>query len=78
LTEQLIEIRCSERSIDRHSQRPGLRFSSSEATRKIEEGAVRVNQEKVASHLHELLAGNTYIVSVGRRSHAKVKLAKPA
>jgi tyrosyl-tRNA synthetase len=50
--------------------------SCSEATRKIEEGAVRVNQEKVGDFRHELLAGNTYIVSVGKRSHAKVRLAK--
>jgi tyrosyl-tRNA synthetase len=42
----------------------------------IEEGAVRVNQEKIGSHRHELQAGNTYIVSVGKRSHAKIKLAK--
>jgi tyrosyl-tRNA synthetase len=54
----------------------GVVSSSSEAARKIEEGAVRVNQEKVGSHKHELLAGNTYIVSVGKRSHTKIKLAK--
>jgi len=52
----------------------GFVSSSSEASRKIEEGAVRVNQEKVSSHRHELLAGNTYIVSVGKRSFAKIKL----
>ena len=56
----------------------GFVSSSSEATRKIEEGAVRVNQEKVSSHRHELLAGNTYIVSVGKRSFAKIRLANTA
>ncbi len=56
----------------------GFVASSSEATRKIDEGAVRVNQEKIASHQHELLAGNTYIVSVGKRSFAKIKLVKAA
>jgi len=55
----------------------GFVSSSSEASRKIEEGAVRVNQEKISSHRHELLAGNTYIVSVGKRSIAKIRLATP-
>jgi tyrosyl-tRNA synthetase len=54
----------------------GFVSSGSEATRKIEEGAVRVNQEKIASNRHELAAGQTYIVSVGKRSFAKVKVAK--
>ena len=48
--------------------------SSSEAARKIEEGAVRVNQEKVTSHRHELAAGTAYIVSVGKRAIAKIRL----
>jgi tyrosyl-tRNA synthetase len=52
----------------------GFVASTSEGSRKIQEGAVRVNQEKIASHAHELLAGNTYIVSVGRRSFAKISL----
>ena len=54
----------------------GFVASSSEATRKIDEGAVRVDGEKITSHRHELLAGNTYIVSVGKRSFAKIKLRK--
>ena len=53
----------------------GLVASTSEATRKIEEGAVRVNQEKIANHRHELAAGATYVVSVGKRAYAKVRLA---
>jgi tyrosyl-tRNA synthetase len=52
----------------------GFVASASEASRKIQEGAVRVNQEKIASHAHELLAGNTYVVSVGKRSFAKIRL----
>jgi tyrosyl-tRNA synthetase len=53
----------------------GFVASGSEASRKIEEGAVRVDQQKIFSHRHELLAGRTYIVSVGKRSIAKIKLA---
>jgi len=52
----------------------GFVASGSEATRKIHEGAVRVNQEKISGHGHELLAGNTYIVSVGKRHFAKIRL----
>ncbi|MFI4890570.1 MAG: tyrosine--tRNA ligase [Steroidobacterales bacterium] len=52
----------------------GFAASASEASRKIEAGAVRVDQEKVTSHRHELLAGNTYIVSVGKRAFAKIRL----
>ena len=76
LAEQLIEIDAPSARLTAILKDLGFVSSSSEATRKIEEGAVRVNQEKVASHRHELLAGNTYIVSVGKRSHAKIKLAK--
>jgi tyrosyl-tRNA synthetase len=52
----------------------GFAASASEASRKIDEGAVRVDQEKVTSRQHELLAGSTYIVSVGKRSFAKIRL----
>jgi tyrosyl-tRNA synthetase len=76
LTEQLIEINAPTARLTAILKDLGFVSSSSEATRKIEEGAVRVNQEKIGSHRHELQAGNTYIVSVGKRSHAKVKLAK--
>jgi len=76
LTEQLIEIDAPSARLTAILKDLGFVSSSSEAARKIEEGAVRVNQEKVANFRHELLAGNTYIVSVGKRSHAKIKLAK--
>ncbi len=52
----------------------GFVASASEASRKIQEGAVRVNQEKILSHAHELPAGNTYVVSVGKRSFAKIRV----
>jgi len=54
----------------------GFVSSSSEAGRKIEEGAVRVDQEKITSHRHELKAGHTYVISVGKRQLAKVRLVK--
>jgi tyrosyl-tRNA synthetase len=76
LAEQVIEIDAPAARLTVILKDLGFVASSSEAARKIEEGAVRVNQEKVASHRHELLAGNTYIVSVGKRAYAKIRLAK--
>jgi tyrosyl-tRNA synthetase len=77
LTEQLIDIDAPSARLTAILKDLGFVSSGSEATRKIEEGAVRVNQEKVSSHRHELLAGYTYVVSVGKRSHAKITLQKP-
>jgi len=56
----------------------GFVASGSEASRKIREGAVRVDNEKIASHSHELQAGKTYIISVGKRQFAKIRLANQA
>jgi tyrosyl-tRNA synthetase len=78
LEERVIEISAPAAKLTGILKELGFVASSSEASRKIEEGAVRVNQEKVSSHRHELLAGNTYIVSVGRRSLAKVRLIEAA
>jgi tyrosyl-tRNA synthetase len=50
--------------------------STSEGNRKILEGAVRINQQKVTDPLHVLDVGATYIVSVGKRSFAKIRLVK--
>jgi tyrosyl-tRNA synthetase len=76
LEERLIVIDAPSAQLTGILKDLGFVSSRSEASRKIDEGAVRVNQEKVASHRHELLAGNTYIVSVGKRSFAKIKLSK--
>jgi tyrosyl-tRNA synthetase len=78
LPEQLVEIDGGSARLTALLKDLGFVSSSSEAARKIQEGAVRVDQEKVANHAHELLAGSTYIVSVGKRHFAKIKLAKRA
>jgi tyrosyl-tRNA synthetase len=56
----------------------GLVASTSEATRKIVEGAVRVDQRRIEEARHELLAGHSYVVSVGKRGIAKVGLRSRA
>jgi tyrosyl-tRNA synthetase len=76
LKERIVEIDAPSARLTAILKELGFASSGSEATRKIEEGAVRVDQEKIASHRHELLAGNTYIVSVGKRSFAKIRLEK--
>jgi tyrosyl-tRNA synthetase len=78
LPEQLVEIEGASARLTGILKELGFVASSSEASRKIQEGAVRVDQEKVASHGHELLAGSTYIVSVGKRHFARIRLAKRA
>jgi tyrosyl-tRNA synthetase len=78
LDEQLVLIEGSSARLTGLLKDLGFVASGSEASRKIQEGAVRVDQEKIASHSHELQAGNTYIVSVGKRHFAKIRLAKRA
>ena len=76
LVERVMEIDAPSARLTVILKELGFASSGSEATRKIEEGAVRVDAEKIGSHPHELLAGNTYIVSVGKRSFAKIRLKK--
>ena len=78
LAERLIVIDAPSVRLTGLLKELGFVTSGSEANRKIEEGAVRVNQEKISSGRHELAAGHTYVVSVGKRSFAKVKLANGA
>lgn len=52
----------------------GFAASASEASRKIAEGAVRVDQEKISSHACELAIGHAYLISVGKRSYARIIL----
>jgi tyrosyl-tRNA synthetase len=77
LPERVLEVRAPRVRLSSILKEIGFVASSSEAIRKIQEGAVRVNQEKIATHAHELVAGNTYIVSVGKRAYAKLKLVFP-
>ena len=78
LEERTIEIDAASARLTGILKDLGFVSSGSEANRKIEEGAVRVNQEKITSRRHELPAGNTYVVSVGKRFFAKIRLVKSA
>jgi len=51
-----------------------LANSKSEARRHIKGGAVRINQEKISSQDINLESGKTYILQIGKRKFAKVKV----
>lgn len=53
----------------------GLVKSNSEGRRAIQQGGVKVNSEKVADDNLELVAGNEYILQVGKRRFARVVLS---
>jgi tyrosyl-tRNA synthetase len=54
-------------------QDAGLEPSSSQARRDIKQGAVRINQEKISDEKMNLSSGE-YILQVGKRKFAKVKV----
>ncbi len=51
-----------------------LTASTSEANRMLEQGGVRVNGEKVSDRGLKLAAGETYVLQVGKRKFARVRL----
>jgi tyrosyl-tRNA synthetase len=56
----------------------GLASSGSDARRKIAEGAVRVNGEKVSDAALHLAEGSSYILQIGPRRFAQVRIDKRA
>lgn len=54
----------------------GLATSNSEARRLIQQGGVSVDNSKVTDINAELAAGNEYLVQVGKRKFARVRLKK--
>jgi tyrosyl-tRNA synthetase len=74
LTEQELRIEGGKIRLSAALKQLGLVASTSEANRKIDEGAVRVDQQKVTDRQCELSAGGSHIVAVGKRSVAKVRI----
>ncbi|MFM8845682.1 MAG: tyrosine--tRNA ligase [Gammaproteobacteria bacterium] len=56
----------------------GLAASNSEAVRKLAEGAVRIDGEKVQDRAHRLPVGSEHILQIGARRFARVKIEKPS
>ena len=74
LAEQVLHIEGTTIRLSAALKSLGLVASTSEAMRKIEEGAVRLNQQKISDRQCELNAGQSLIVSVGKRAIAKVRI----
>jgi tyrosyl-tRNA synthetase len=55
----------------------GLVSSNSEGVRKLTEGAVRIEGEKVSDRQHRLPVGSEHILQLGPRRFARVKIEKP-
>lgn len=55
----------------------GLVSSNSEGVRKLTEGAVRIDGEKVSDRQHRLPVGAEHILQLGPRRFARVKIEKP-
>ena len=54
----------------------GLAASASAAYRLIEQGAVRIDGERVQSRDAELAAGSSYLLQAGKRGIARVSLRR--
>jgi tyrosyl-tRNA synthetase len=61
-------------ALPRLLQQAGLVGSTSEALRMIQQGAVRIDGERVEDKKLEIAAGSTHIYQVGKRKFAKVTL----
>ena len=78
LVEQVIEVPGEGAVIGQVLKLSGVCPSTSDALRMIEQGGVRVNGDKVSDKALRLAPGNTYVLQVGKRKFAKVKLSKAA
>ncbi len=81
LPEDMAEVRLTPEDLDggkvwlpRLVHRSGLASSTSEARRKVEEGAVRVNGEKINDPSYEVAVTDGMIVQVGKRRVARIRL----
>ena len=74
LVEQVLTIEGGTVRLSTALKSLGLVASTSEAMRKIDEGAVRIDQQKISDRQCELSAGQSLVVSVGKRAIAKVRI----
>jgi tyrosyl-tRNA synthetase len=77
--EEMIEVSLSYPAsglpIDQLLKQLNLVPSTTEANRLIEQGAVKVNDERVSDRALKLAGGQTYKIQVGKRRFARVRLA---
>ena len=78
LPTDLPEVVSSQTGLTANLVSTGLASSGSDARRKIAEGAVRVNGEKVSDAALHLAEGSSYILQIGPRRFAQVRIDKRA
>jgi tyrosyl-tRNA synthetase len=78
LPTDLPEIVSAQTGLTANLVSTGLATSGSDARRKIGEGAVRVNGEKVSDVALQLAEGSSYILQIGPRRFAQVRIKKSA
>jgi tyrosyl-tRNA synthetase len=78
LPKDLPEIVSAQTGLTANLVSTGLASSGSDARRKIAEGAVRVNGEKVSDAALHLAEGSSYILQIGPRRFAQVRIDKRA
>jgi tyrosyl-tRNA synthetase len=76
LPTDLPEIVSAQTGLTANLVTTGLASSGSDARRKIAEGAVRVNGEKVSDAALHLAEGSSYILQIGPRRFAQVRIDK--
>ena len=78
LPEQVLEVPADGIAIAQLLKVAGVSPSTSEALRMVEQGAVKVDGEKVGDKSLKLAPGATYVVQVGKRKFARVTLKRAA
>jgi tyrosyl-tRNA synthetase len=71
---KVLEVEGTELRIANVLKLSGLAASTSEANRKIEEGAVRIDGERVADRALTLKSGAEFVLQVGTRRFARLRL----
>lgn len=75
LEEQVVSLSTVTIGIGALLKLAGLVTSSSEGIRMIEQGGVKINGEKVLVKNHQLNKGDEFVIQVGKRKFARLKLA---
>lgn len=74
LIEQPVDVGAEGTPLAQLLKRLGLTTSTSESVRMIEQGAVRINGERVADRAMVVTSGSGFVLQVGKRKFAKVVL----
>jgi tyrosyl-tRNA synthetase len=78
IEEKVVDVSSGAAPIAQVLKSSGLCPSTSDALRMVDQGAVKVNGDKVTDKGLKLAAGATYVLQVGKRKFAKVTLRKAA